>query len=166
MYSRFHDVTVGAFAYGSLCEIGASDRYTTIGAYASVGPNVRRFGASHPLSSASMHPYWYNPALGLVGKELDVSRTECEIGPEAWIGANVVILPGCRRVGIGAVVGAGSVVTKDVADFAIVVGNPAREIGLRLTEQQRQMILVERPWELPPHSAAAVHARVDDMINW
>ena len=48
---------------------------------------------------------------------------------DAWIGANAVILPGVR-VGIHAVVGAGSVVTKDVPDYAVAVGNPAKVIRM------------------------------------
>jgi acetyltransferase-like isoleucine patch superfamily enzyme len=52
------------------------------------------------------------------------------IGNGAWIGAQVVLLPGVE-IGEGAVVGAGSVVTKSVPAFAIAVGNPARVSGYR-----------------------------------
>jgi maltose O-acetyltransferase len=48
----------------------------------------------------------------------------------AWIGERAIVLPG-RRVGRGAIVGAGSVVTKDVEPFEVVAGNPARRIGQR-----------------------------------
>jgi len=52
------------------------------------------------------------------------------IGDRAWIGYRAVILPGIK-IGEGAVVGAGAVVTKDVEAFCIVAGNPARKIGER-----------------------------------
>ena len=52
------------------------------------------------------------------------------IGNDVWIGARVTILPGVK-IGNGAIIGAGSVVTKDVPDFAIVGGNPARVIKYR-----------------------------------
>lgn len=145
-----HDVVVGNYSYGSLLVPGMSDRGLKVGAYVSVGPNVRRFGAAHPLSSLSLHPYFYNPQLGLVGSERDVERTSCEIGDDAWIGAGVIILPGCRRVGVGAVVGAGSVVTKDVADFSIVVGNPARVIGKRLDERAQRLVSEPDFWSRSP----------------
>ena len=52
------------------------------------------------------------------------------IGNDVWVGANSVILPGVK-IGTGAIVGAGSVVTKDVPEYAIVVGNPARILKYR-----------------------------------
>jgi len=52
------------------------------------------------------------------------------IGQDVWIGANCVILPG-RKIGEGSVVGAGSIVTKDVEPFTIVAGNPVRLIRRR-----------------------------------
>lgn len=52
------------------------------------------------------------------------------IGNDVWIGARVIILPGVR-VGTGAVIGAGAVVTKDVPEYAVVGGNPARVIKMR-----------------------------------
>jgi maltose O-acetyltransferase len=56
------------------------------------------------------------------------------IEDDVWIGAGAVILPGVR-VGRGAVVGAGSVVTKDVPAFGVVVGNPARFVRFRGVEK-------------------------------
>ena len=52
------------------------------------------------------------------------------IGADVWIGANCVVLPGVT-IGTGAVIAAGSVVTRDVAAYAIVGGNPARVIRMR-----------------------------------
>ena len=162
---RHYGVRVGDHSYGSLLEPGMADRDTVIGSYVSIGPNVRRLGAAHPVDSLSMHPYWYNPALGLVPADADVERTGCEIGHESWIGANVTILPGCRRIGIGAVVGAGAVVTRDVPDFAVVVGTPARQIAERLTDDQRRGLLDNRPWELAPADCRAALDRLGDGVR-
>ena len=52
------------------------------------------------------------------------------IEDDVWIGARVIILPG-RRIGRGSIVGAGSVITKDVEPFSIVGGNPAQVVGWR-----------------------------------
>lgn len=153
-------VDVGLHSYGSLLTPGNADRGTTLGSYVSVGPNVRRLGAAHPLDEPSMHPYWYNPNLGMASVRDDVERTPCWIGHDAWIGANVTILPGCRRIGIGAVIGAGSIVTRDVEDFAVVVGNPARQISTRLDESTRERLLNSRYWELKPEQAGAILAEI------
>lgn len=52
------------------------------------------------------------------------------IGDDVWIGARVIILPGVT-VGKGAVLGAGTVVARDVPEWAVVVGNPARVVKFR-----------------------------------
>ncbi len=145
-----HGVHVGAHSYGGLLVPGAADKDTTIGRYASIGPNVWRFGAAHPMGAMSMHPYWYLSRFGHVEADADVPRTPIEIGDDCWIGANTTILPGCRRIGIGAVVAAGSVVTHDVPDFAVVMGVPAKQASMRLSEPVRERLLRERPWLLAP----------------
>lgn len=52
------------------------------------------------------------------------------LGNDIWTGANIIILPG-RKIGNGVIIGAGSVITKDIPDYAIVGGNPARIIKFR-----------------------------------
>lgn len=150
---RHYGVVVGDFSYGSLLSPGFADSQTTIGRYVSIGPDVRRFGASHPMQSASLHPFWYNPALGFAANEDDVERLPCEIGHDSWIGAGAILLPGCRRVGIGAVVGAGSVVTRDVDDFEVVAGNPARTLRRRFSVQDEGLVRAAAPWLLDPDDA-------------
>lgn len=157
--SEYYGVHAGYHSYGSLLVPGMADERTEIGRYVSIGPNVRRYGAAHPTDRLTMHPYWYNPALG-VTPDSDVPRSECVIHHDAWIGANAVILPGCRRIGFGAVVGAGSVVTRDVQDFHIVVGSPARTASLRLTSEMRDALLHENPWQFDPEEASDVLDRL------
>ena len=58
-------------------------------------------------------------------------KTPLEIAEDVWIGARVIVLPGCKHIGKGVIIGAGSVVTKDIPDYAIVGGNPAKIIKFR-----------------------------------
>ena len=66
-----------------------------------------------------------------IGSEGDLPATPLEICEDVWIGARVIILPGCTRIGAHSIIGAGSVVTHDVPDYAIVGGNPAKIIRMR-----------------------------------
>ena len=69
-----------------------------------------------------------------------------EIGNDVWIGMNAMILSGVK-IGDGAVVGAGSVVTKDVEPYAVVAGNPAREIRKRFDDQTISELLKANWWD-------------------
>lgn len=69
-----------------------------------------------------------------IGNRDQRSRDAVSIGRDVWIGASSVILGGVK-IGEGAVVGAGSVVTRDVPSYSIVVGNPARVVGTRFDSE-------------------------------
>jgi maltose O-acetyltransferase len=72
----------------------------------------------------------YKNAQRLIGSQGDLEVERIVIGDDVWLGTRAIILPGVV-IGIGAVVGAGSVVTKNVAPYSIVAGNPAGVIGFR-----------------------------------
>ncbi|BCW46647.1 CatB-related O-acetyltransferase [Arthrobacter sp. StoSoilB5] len=163
---QYHGIRVGNYSYGSLLTVGHCDRNTEIGDYVSIGPNVRRFGAAHPLHHAALHPLFYNPALGLARADQDVTRESCWIGHDAWIGANVTLLPGCRRIGIGAVVGAGSVLTRDVPDFAVVAGNPGKPIkASRFSPEIEALIIDSQFWTHPPERAMQVITGLNERLD-
>lgn len=66
-----------------------------------------------------------------MGKQGSKPSTPLHICYDVWIGARAIILPGSKSIGKGVIIGAGSVVTKDIPDYAIVGGNPARVIKMR-----------------------------------
>lgn len=66
-----------------------------------------------------------------VGDRGPLPEDRVEIGNDVWIGANALVLGGVR-IGSGAVIAAGAVVTRDVDEFSVVGGNPARQISERL----------------------------------
>lgn len=70
-----------------------------------------------------------------IKKQQKILRTEgLIIGYDSWIGASAIILPNVKKIGKGAIIGAGTVVTKDVDDYTIVAGNPCHVIGKRYEE--------------------------------
>ena len=66
-----------------------------------------------------------------MGKQGNKPSTPLHICSDVWIGARAIILPGRKRIGKGVIIGAGSVVTKYLPDYAIVGGNPARVVKMR-----------------------------------
>ena len=86
-----------------------------IGDHVLLGPGVHLYTATHPLDAAERRG----------GLEL---AKPIEVGDDAWLGGGAIVLPGVT-IGARAVVGAGSVVTRDVSADERVAGNPARPIG-------------------------------------
>jgi len=87
------------------------------------------------------------------GQTEPIPLTICD---DVWIGRRVMIVPGCRRIGKGAIIAAGAVVTKDVLDYAVVGGCPARIIRMRqLTHEpsgEAKLTLPSGPLPDPPQS--------------
>lgn len=143
---RYYGVSIGAYSYGACMIPGKFPSGVTVGRYCSIAKNVRVFLRNHPLGRLSTHPFFYNKGAGFVAADT-VENSTLQIGHDAWIGAGVMITPGCSRIGIGAAVGCGAVVTRDVDDFAVFAGNPAKLLRYRFPEELRQVILQSRWWD-------------------
>lgn len=104
----------------------------TIGDNCQMAPNVSIYTAGHPL-----HPVSRNSLY-----EYGISVT---IGDNVWIGGNTVILPGVH-IGSNTVIGAGSVVTKDIPDWAVAVGNPCRVVR-KITEEDKKYYFKDRVFD-------------------
>jgi acetyltransferase-like isoleucine patch superfamily enzyme len=122
------------------------DPDTTIGRYSSIAYTAAAFGANHPMNAKSTHAIFYNPALGETDVDL-VERTKLTIGSDVWMGHNSIVLNGVESIGHGAVIGAGSVVHKDVPPYAVVVGHPARVVRYRFSDEIIEELLAEQWWE-------------------
>jgi acetyltransferase-like isoleucine patch superfamily enzyme len=141
-----HGIDAGLHSYG--CFDPARFSSCSIGRYVSIGPGVRVFRRNHPTDRISLHPYFYNTKLGISQAETMPPRA-LHISDDVWIGANAVLLPGCGRIGRGAVIGAGAVVTRDVPDYAIAAGNPARIIRERFPAHVQQALQETGWWTKP-----------------
>lgn len=92
-----------------------------IGDYVMMGEEVLILGGGHNYKDTTI-------PMGMQG---NMPMSELEICNDVWIGSRVIILGNVNRIGTGAIIGAGAVVTKPVPDYAIVAGNPARIIKYR-----------------------------------
>jgi virginiamycin A acetyltransferase len=147
IFSVYHQVEIGMYTNGPCYCLGQLPRGTKIGRYSGTYPTVRAFNGNHPMNRKSTHAFFFNPVLGYAKKENDIERTKLIIGNDVCLYHNAVILPTVKRIGDGAVVGAGAVVTKDVPDFAIVVGNPAKIVKYRFSEEMQQKIRASKWWD-------------------
>jgi phosphonate metabolism protein (transferase hexapeptide repeat family) len=141
-------------SFGIYCEVGARTKvaessfgdysyvvndsdiiYTTIGKFCSIAAHTRINPGNHPLHRVALSHFTYRSSAYDMGPDdgafFDWRRSfRCVMGNDVWIGHGAVLLPGVK-LGNGAAVGAGAIVTKDVPPYAIVVGNPARIVRYR-----------------------------------
>ena len=118
-----------------------------IGDNCQIAPNVAIYTAGHPV-----HPDTRNTLY-----EYGIGVT---IGDTVWIGGNTVILPGVH-IGSNTVIGAGSVVTKDIPDWVIAAGNPCRVIR-SITEEDRPYYYKDRKFD--EESWAEVQAKTQENV--
>ena len=132
-------VIVGKKTYG---EINVSDcsllnTKLKIGSYCSIAPGVWfLLGGEHNVNTISTYPF----KVMCFGERREAgSKGDIVVKDDVWIGTNAIICSGVT-IGQGAIVAAGSVVTKDVEPYAVVGGNPAKFIKYRLDENLRKKL--------------------------
>lgn len=147
---RYHGVSVGRYSYGSCLVPGALPPGTVVGNYCSFAVGLKVLRRNHPLNCLSLHPFFYNHELGLLEADTihSIRGNPLIVGHDVWIGDGVTILPSCRSVGDGAVIGAGAVVSKDVDAYTIVAGNPAKVIRKRFDGETLRIIGRSKWWNL------------------
>lgn len=116
-----------------------------IGRYCSIGNSVTIGTGHHDMNLVSTSSWFDSDAAPSVKKTPDGALVR--IKNDVWIGDRVIIMSGVT-VGNGAVIGAGAVVTKDVEDYSIVVGLPAKHLKYRFSPEIIQRLLQLRWWEL------------------
>lgn len=125
-----------------------------IGRFCAIGPRATFLmpAGNHPMIGPSTYPFtmfggaWAENTLDTFLSIPPVPNTV--VGNDVWIGREAAIMPGAT-LGDGAIVAAHSVVTKDVAPYAIVAGNPARPIRTRFEPEDVELLLQARWWDWP-----------------
>ena len=151
------DVSISAGAnisnttIGYLSSIGRSTKvvHTDIGKYCAISWDTTINALGHPYNHLTVSAFPYVPHVGNFVKVRKQNYQRVLIKNDVWIGANSVIMPGVT-IGNGAIIGAGAVVTKNVPDYAIVAGVPAKIIKYRFSEEIILRLLDLQWWDLDP----------------
>lgn len=141
-----HRVDVGMYSYGCFDQWRMPGPLI-IGRYCSIANTVRSAPINHPFDAMTTHPVLYERKFGVVDADLHYDDPQV-IEDDVWIGHNAIILPGCRRIGRGSIVGAGAIVTRDVPPYSIVAGNPARVLRERFAPELQAALEDSRWWML------------------
>jgi acetyltransferase-like isoleucine patch superfamily enzyme len=150
----FRDVMVLSSQIGAYTYVQARTALfnAEIGAFCSIASDVTIGLAAHPTSMVSTSPVFYDNAQPLpffFTKERlftnNLPRTT--IGADVWIGQGALVKAGVA-IGVGSVIGAAAVVTKDVRPYDIVGGNPARRIRSRFSEEIAAALEASSWWTL------------------
>jgi len=127
--------------------IGRYDKivHTDFGKFCSVSWDVTINAIGHEINKLTTHSFARRPDFGFGVQSDGRVYKRVIIKNDVWIGANSVIMPGIT-IGNGAIIGAGAVVTKDVPNYAIVVGVPAKVIKYRFSKEIIKQLLKLEWW--------------------
>ncbi|OJU08786.1 MAG: hypothetical protein BGN86_04010 [Caulobacterales bacterium 68-7] len=146
--------SLGAFSFSHAALPAAAK----VGRYCSIGERVNYFGSNHPTGFVSTSPFFYETKKGFMSmpfehegvapRKVDLSSTRrrrAVVEHDVWIGEGVT-LGWNLTVGVGSVIAARSVVTKDVPPYAIVAGVPAKVVRFRFPEELAARLLASGWW--------------------
>ena len=151
------NIIVGDFSYfaGEDFESHVTHHYDfigdklIIGKFCQIGNNVEFImnGANHKLTAATTFPFYiFEGWEQKPNIENLTSKGDTVVGNDVWIGQNVTILPGVH-IGNGAIIGANSVVAKDIPPYSVAVGNPATVKKQRFDSELTELLLKFKWWD-------------------
>jgi len=172
---RYPNYVIGEASYGMPI---VHDNYEStslkIGAYCSIASNVQIFlGGQHRSNWASNYPFPFFFEMDAKYREeytREGSRGDVIIGSDVWLCANCIILSGVT-IGHGAIVANGAVISRDVPPYAVMAGNPAKQIKWRFDEITRNSLLEAAWWEWPKSEVKQIldkicSADLTDFLNY
>jgi acetyltransferase-like isoleucine patch superfamily enzyme len=145
---------VGRFTYTGT---NTAIRSSMVGSFCNISWDVSIGGAEHAQTNVSLGKlhrflqldsgFWTPESKALLGKTYE-NMEPCVVGNDVWIAAGVIVLRGVK-IGDGAIIGAGAVVTKDVEPYSIVAGVPARKMKMRFDDATVAALQKIKWWDWP-----------------
>lgn len=168
-FGRFVEVGKGSrILHSSIGDYSYCDRYADIanaqiGKFSNIASMVRIGASDHPLHTASCHHFLYRSADywdDALHDEIFFEHRRARrtyVGHDTWIGHGAMVKPEIR-VGDGAVIAAGAIVTKDVAPYTLVAGVPAIKLRERVPKSVAERLIALGWWDWE-------HARLRDALD-
>lgn len=147
--SRIAHSEFGAYSY---CDRYCDIANTSVGKFANIASFVRIGATDHPMDRASQHHFLYRSASYWADAQDDVEwfakrrSRRSHIGHDTWIGHGAQVKPEVR-IGHGAIVASGAIVTRDVAPYVIVAGLPAKPIRSRFETSVVERLMALAWWD-------------------
>jgi acetyltransferase-like isoleucine patch superfamily enzyme len=133
-----------------------------IGKYCSIARQVTIGVSGHNYNWVTTSPIITSTKYGFINKDIPEPQKGIPvIGNDVWVGMNAIIMRGVR-IGDGAVIAAGSIVTSDVLPYSIVAGVPAKHLKFRFEEEEITMLLEMRWWDWTNEK---IKARINDFYS-
>jgi len=143
----YGDLSVNIYGYGQ-------DAHLTVGNYLSIAKGVQVFlGGEHRPDWGTTFPFNIFWKEMLHHKGHPITKGDVTIGNDVWIATDAVIFSGVT-IGDGAVIGARAVVTRDVAPYAVIAGNPAKSVRMRFEPEIVDRFLTLKWWDWPEDKLA------------
>lgn len=153
--------------YDANCKIGKNTfigekgmiTKSIIGNYSAIADNVYIGQGEHDYTQVALSGQLYE-----FDSYVKYTQKKCLIGNDVWIGVGSIVLRGVK-IGDGAVIGANSVVTKDIPDFAIAIGSPAKVLKYRFSEKKIQKIKDSKWWNFEPKEAKKIVTKLEEELK-
>jgi len=164
LYKKYYGISIGYGTYGGCFDVAQISYGTSFGNWCSIATNLTILRYDHPMNDFTMHPILYDPIMKFVNS-FGLNKNDLEVGNDVWMGKDVLILPKCHKIGNGAVIGAGSVVTKDVDPYTVVAGNPAKVIKRRFSEDIINKLESSKWWEKEFNELTQNIEQLQDLVK-
>jgi virginiamycin A acetyltransferase len=164
IFKKYHDIEIGYGTAGWI-DLNKFARGTVFGNYCGISHDICRFNANHPPKYFTTHALLFNPLFGCTTEDV-LPRTRLIVGHDVWIGLNSIILPSVNSIGNGAIIAAGSVVTKNVERYTIVGGNPAKLISHRFTPAVIERLEQSKWWLLSKEDLVKNKETFEKIVNF
>jgi virginiamycin A acetyltransferase len=161
---KYYDIELGYGTAGYM-NLSSIARGTVFGNYCGIVATLHVRSTNHPAKYFTTHALMFNPIFGVASEDVR-PRAKLIVGHDVLFGLNTIVLPSVNRIGNGAIIGAGAIVTKNVDNYAIVGGNPAKLIAYRFPPDVIAQLEESKWWLLSKNDLINNKEKFEKIVNF